>query len=121
MIANSSPPIRQTVSLVRTIGEEDRGDLGEDVVAGRVAVHVVDALEVVEVEHDERDGRLVGRGDEELLPEPLVERAVVPEPGEWVGLRLVLERGANVRVSIASAAASANRTTSRNSSSVNSW
>ena len=30
-------------------------------VARRVAVHVVDALEVVEVEHHERDGRLVGR------------------------------------------------------------
>ena len=78
--------------------EEDRRDLGEDVVAGRVAVHVVDALEVVEVEHHERDGRLVGRGDEELLPEPLVERAVVPEAGQRVGLRLVLERRADVRV-----------------------
>ncbi len=78
--------------------EEDRRDFGEDVVAGRVAVHVVDALEVVEVEHHERDGRLVGRGDEELLPEALVECAVVPEAGQRVGLRLVLERRADVRV-----------------------
>ena len=78
--------------------EEDRRDLGEDVIAGRVAVHVVDALEVVEIEHHERHGRLVGRGDEELLPEPLVERAVVPEARQRVGLGLVLERRADVRV-----------------------
>ena len=41
--------------------EEDRRHLGEHMVARRVAVHVVDALEVVEVEHHERDRRLVGR------------------------------------------------------------
>ena len=50
MIANSSPPIRQTLSEPRTEREEDRGDLGEHVVAGGVAVDVVHTLEVVEVE-----------------------------------------------------------------------
>ena len=98
MIANSSPPIRQTPSLGAHGGEEDLRDLGEDVVADGVAVDVVDALEVVEVEHHERDGGLVDRRAHELLAEPLVERAVVPEPGERVGLRLVLERGSDLRV-----------------------
>ena len=99
MIANSSPPIRQTQSPARTEREQDLRDLGEDVVAGRVAVDVVDALEVVEVEHHERD-RATGRSRRPTssVPEPLVERAVVPEPGQRVGLRLALERGADVRV-----------------------
>ena len=67
-------------------------------VARRVAVDVVHALEVVEVEHHERDGGLVGGRVDELLAEPLVERAVVPEARQRVGLRLALERRADVRV-----------------------
>ena len=78
--------------------EEDRRDLREHVVARRVAVDVVDALEVVEVEHHERDRRLFGRREEEHLAQPLVERAVVPEARQRVGLRLALERRADVGV-----------------------
>ena len=79
-------------------GEEDLRDLREDEVARRVAVDVVDALEVVEVEHHERDGGLVDRRAHELLAELLVERAVVPEAGQRIGLRLSLERGSDLRV-----------------------
>ena len=70
---------------------EDLGDLREHLVAGRVAVDVVDALEVVEIEHHEGDRRVVGGGLDELEPEAFVERAVVPEAGERVGLGLTLE------------------------------
>ncbi len=79
-------------------GEEHPRDLGQDVVPRGVAVHVVDALEVVEIEHHEGDRRLGGRRVDELLPEALVERAMVPEPGQRVGLRLPLERRPDVGV-----------------------
>ena len=63
-----------------------------------MAVDVVHLLEVVEVEHHERD-RLVRRGRaQELLAQPVVERAVVVEAGQRVGLGLVLESRADVRV-----------------------
>ena len=79
-------------------GEKHLRDLGEDMVARRVAVDVVDPLEVVQVEHHEGHGGLIGGRIDELLPKPLVERPVVPEAGQRIGLRLALERGADVRV-----------------------
>jgi hypothetical protein len=73
-------------------------DFGKYVVAEGVAVDVVDALEVVEVEH--HDGHTVMRhgGTEELRPEHFVERAMVEEPGQRVGLGLMLEACPDVRV-----------------------
>ncbi len=62
-------------------------------------VDVVDPLEVVEIEHQQRHGRrLLGGDAHDLVAEPLVEGAVVPEPGERVGLGLELEARARVRV-----------------------
>ena len=78
--------------------EEDLGDLREHLVSGCVAVDVVDALEVVEVEHHEGDGGAIDGGLDELEAETLVERTVVPETRERIGLRLSLERRADVRV-----------------------
>ncbi len=73
-------------------------ELGEDVVADRVAVDVVDALEVVEVEHHQGDGGVPRRGAHELAPQPFVERPVVPQPREGVRLRLQGEGRVHVGV-----------------------
>ena len=61
MTANSSPPIRQTTSVERTALRSSVGQLGEHLVAHAVAVDVVHLLEVVDVDHHERDAG-VGRG-----------------------------------------------------------
>ena len=74
---------------------QDVGELGQHVVADGVAVDVVDALEVVQVEHHERDGRLLGARPQQLAAQALVEGAVVPEAGERIrlGLQLPGSRG----------------------------
>ncbi len=77
---------------------EDIGHFEEHLVADAMPVDVVDLLEVVEVEHDERDGVVLGRGPDELLPEPIVEGAVVVEAGQRIGRSLMLERCPDVRV-----------------------
>ena len=59
-------------------------ELGEEPVAFGMAVEVVDALEVVDVDQAEREGRAAGLGLDELALEPVVEVPVVPEPGERV-------------------------------------
>ena len=64
----------------------------QDIVAGLVAVHVVDALEVIDVEQHQADVIAAARGPLELLPERRVERAAVGQPGQAVG------RGAPMRV-----------------------
>ncbi len=79
-------------------GTEHFRHLQQELVPDAVSVHVVDLLEVVEVQHDERDGVVLRRRAHELLPHAVVERAVVVEPGERVGRRLVLERRPDVRV-----------------------
>ena len=62
-----------------------RGELGEQPVALGMAVEVVDALEVVDVDQAEREGRASRLGLHELALEPVVEMPVVAEPGERVG------------------------------------
>jgi hypothetical protein len=62
-----------------------RCDLGEDVVPGRVAVQVVDALEVVHVDEAEAEVAPALVRVEQLTLEPLVEVTVVAEPRERVG------------------------------------
>ena len=63
-----------------------------------MAVDVVHLLEVVEIEHHDRDGLVGGGRSEQLLAESIVERAVVVETGQRVGLGLVLETRADVGV-----------------------
>ena len=77
---------------------QDVGDLVQQLIADAVAVDVVHLLEVVEVEHHDRDGVVRGRRLQERLAQAVVERAVVVEAGEGVGLGLVLEPRADVRV-----------------------
>ena len=74
------------------------GELRQHVVADGVAEDVVDLLEVVDVDHHDRDVRVLGRGQRQLAAEALVEVAVVVEAGERVGLGLALEPRADVRV-----------------------
>ena len=64
----------------------------------RVAADVVDALEVVDVEHHQRDRVVRAAGAAELGAQPLVEVAVVVEAGQRVGVGQVLEARADLRV-----------------------
>ena len=74
-----------------------RADLDEDAVAGSVAVDVVHALEVVDVDQTERDGSAERLRAIELLLETLVERARIAEPGQGIrsGEPHRLERAVN--------------------------
>ena len=74
------------------------GQLGQHLVADRVPEDVVDLLEVVDVDHHDRDVRVLGGGERQLAPKALVEVAVVVEAGQRVGLRLALQAGADVGV-----------------------
>ena len=77
---------------------EDVAEGDQDLVADRVAVDVVDALEVVDVEQDEADRGVVARGARQLGGEALVEVAAVEEAGQLVGAGLDGEQLAPARV-----------------------
>ena len=79
-------------------GAQMVGELGQHVVADRVAVDVVHLLEVVDVEHHERDVLVLARRPGQLAAEALVEVAVVVEAGERVGLGFALEPRTDVRI-----------------------
>ncbi len=66
----------------------DLGDRPQEVVAGRVALHVVDRLEVVDVDHDERQRLLVVACLPDTRVELLLEGAVVPETRQAVEERI---------------------------------
>jgi hypothetical protein len=63
-----------------------------------VPVDVVHALEVVDIHHQKRDRIARSARAVQLRPQPLVEVPVVVEAREGIGLRLVLEVGADLRV-----------------------
>ena len=67
------------------------GELDEDLVAGLVAERVVDGREVVEVEHQERQGRAVPSGLVEVGGEQRGGVAPVPRPRQRVGDRQATE------------------------------
>ena len=77
---------------------EDVRDVQEQLVADAVPVDVVHLLEVVQVDHHERDGVVLDRRPHELLAETVVEGAVVVEAGQCVGRGLMLEARAHVGV-----------------------
>ena len=62
MMANSSPPSRETSSASRTRPVSRRRKLADQIVAGRMAERIVDVLEAVEIEIEERELRAVVRG-----------------------------------------------------------
>ena len=93
LAAEAADDVARADERVRELGDRD-----EDLVADRVPADVVDALELVDVEHQERH-RVAGTARaHQLRAETLVEVAVVVEAGERVGLRLVLEPGTDLRV-----------------------
>ena len=99
MIANSSPPVRQTSSLWRTARAELDRQLGEHLVADGVTVDVVDPLEVVEVEHHERDGaRARTRRERPRSRRRSWNARWFQSPVERIGLRLELEAGPHLGV-----------------------
>ena len=65
--ANSSPPIRATVSISRSSRLSTCARSDERVVAGRVALAVVDLLEVVDVDHQRRERLAAAPGAGELV------------------------------------------------------
>ena len=67
------------------------GDLLDHPVADRVAERVVDLLEVVEVEHQHRAGRLLAAAAGELGAQVLLEAAPVLQPGQRVVAGLPLQ------------------------------
>ena len=77
---------------------EQLRELDEHLVAGPVPVHVVHALEVVDVEHEHGDRVVRAARARQLGAQALVEVAVVVEAGQRVRLRLVLEPRADLRV-----------------------
>src|SRR5215217_4619173 len=78
------------VDLARRLAQ-DAGDLAQDHVALQVPVGVVDALEVVDVEHDEPHLGAVALRPLDLLGDDLLEAAVVEEAGQLVRDRLALD------------------------------
>jgi hypothetical protein len=80
---------RQQVGLADR-AQEDVGELAEDRVPALMPMGVVDGLEVVQVEKDQRKIRPVALGPLVLLFQPLIEVTVVVELGQVVG---VGERG----------------------------
>ena len=91
---NSSPPYRKMWSLSRPAWTRLAGDPPQQHVAGLVAEVVVDVPEVVEVQHDQAERRAVA----DAPFEPLLERAVVEQPGQVVGPGADLDRLEDLRV-----------------------
>ena len=79
-------------------GAQQVGQPPQHLVARAVSVHVVHPLEIVDVEHEQRHRVVRATRTRELGAQALVEVAVVEEPGERVGLRLLLQPRAGVRV-----------------------
>ena len=86
-----APEPHEQVVLGRAGGEAPR-DLAEQFVARGMAEGVVDLLEVVQVDQDQREP-ICGVRALEALRAVLEERAPVPEPGEVVGDRLATSVG----------------------------
>ena len=89
--ANSSPPMRATTSEARTWRNERRRDRLEHGVAGGVAVPVVDRLETVEIEIDQRGAGPVALDVSERALELALEAAAVERLGQRIDVDPRLE------------------------------
>ena len=89
--ANSSPPLRPAKSLAPQRAAQHRADVRQDLVAHRVPALVVDLLEVVQVDQEQRERRLGRRGLGERPLQRVGDGALVGQPGQAVG------RGADLR------------------------
>ncbi len=88
-MANSSPPSRATVSPRRTDALQALRGGAEHVVADRVAKAVVHRLEVVEIQIDDRNRRVIAAG--QSMVDPVAEQRTVGKPRERVVEGLVCE------------------------------
>ena len=77
--ANSSPPKRATVSDGRTASTSRCADLAENEVAGGMAETVVDHLEIVQVDEEHADRRLVARRARQCVLHAVGEQRAVGE------------------------------------------
>ena len=105
---NSSPPYRPAMSVARTLAASSCADVAQDAVAGGVAVGVVEALEVIEVQEDDRHRVPVAGGPRQLLVHAVqdglpggdagqrVDRRQAPRVADAVGERA--ERGPEPRI-----------------------
>ena len=75
--ANSSPPSRATVSLCRTQLAQPLGDVDQHRVTGGVAEPVVDRLEAVEVDEQQRDAGAAPARHLQRVLDPVEEQAAV--------------------------------------------
>ena len=71
--------------------DERLRDGAQHVVAGLMPVRVVDALEVVDVQHEERDGTVVADGALVLVGDAVLKIAPVVEAGERVSYGDIFE------------------------------
>ena len=86
------------IELGAKLRAEHSGHLPQDGVAGQVPVTIVEGLEVIKVDHQQRHRRAVPPGPGDLLLKPLVVVAVVEQARETVGDRLVLHAPVEARV-----------------------
>ena len=88
---NSSPPMRATRSEPRRTSARRLPIVGEQAIAGLVAVEVVDGLEAVEVDKCDGDSFVAPASELERVIEALHEQLAVRQSGQSVVERGVLE------------------------------
>ena len=89
--ANSSPPRRADRVGPAQALEQHAGDPDDQLVAGVVAERVVDRLEVVDVEHQQRAAGAVARDLREVAADLELEAAAVEQAGQRVVVGHVLQ------------------------------
>ena len=89
---NSSPPVRYAPP-VRSVEVTHSATAANAVVTGMVPERVVDLFQAVEVEHHNAEEGARAGAAHDLAVEVLVERTMVPEPGETVGERRLCQPG----------------------------
>ena len=87
MMANSSPPSRASTSISRKVDLQAAAGLLEQSVAGRVAERIVDVLESVEVEHEDRERLVSPAQPGGRLLELLDEIGAIGEAGQEIVVR----------------------------------
>ncbi len=85
---NSSPPSRAAMSVARSSVLQALADLAQQLVARVVAERVVELLEVVEVEQQQRHARVARAGRDQAVAQAPQEVPPVGHRGELVGERL---------------------------------
>jgi hypothetical protein len=83
---------RGDAAVAGALGERAR-EMADDAVAGQVAEAVVEPAQVVEVDHDDREGLVAARGGAQRIAEQVAEVLGVEQARLGVGARLVTQGG----------------------------